>query len=165
MRVVPDISMEADPATGMLVGETQTFPDGTYYDQYRIGGTSVASPLFAGVIARADEAAGHSLGFLNPDLYSLNGNSADLYDVGPAGKQDQSRADYANSIDSSDGFLYTTRIIDYEGQEQFCTTPTKKNPTPTCTTQNVALNTASGYDNMTGLGAPNSGFVAAMAAK
>ena len=46
---------------------------------------------------------------------------------GPAGKQDQSRADYANSIDSSDGFLYTTRIIDYEGQEQFCTTPTKKN--------------------------------------
>ncbi len=165
MRVVPDISMEADPATGMLVGETQTFPDGTYYDQYRIGGTSVASPLFAGVIARADEAAGQSLGFLNPSLYSLSGDSGALYDVGPAGKQDQSRADFANSIDSSDGFLYTTRIIDYEGQEQFCPAPTKKVPTPTCTTQNVALNTANGYDNMTGLGAPNDGFVAALTGK
>ena len=159
MRVVPDISMEADPATGMLVGETQTFPDGTYYDQYRIGGTSVASPLFAGVIARADQKAGHSLGFLNPDLYSLYGNSAALYDVGPAGKQDQSRADYANSIDSSDGILYSTRIIDYEGPEQYC------DSSGTCTTQNVALNAASGYDNMTGLGAPNSGFVAAIAGK
>ena len=28
MRVEPDISMEADPATGFLVGETQTFPNG-----------------------------------------------------------------------------------------------------------------------------------------
>ena len=66
MRVEPDISMEADPATGMLVGETQTFPNGVFYDQYRIGGTSVASPLLAGVIARADQTAGHALGFLNP---------------------------------------------------------------------------------------------------
>ena len=47
-RVIPDISMEGDPSTGMLVGETQEFADGTYYDQYRIGGTSLSSPLFAG---------------------------------------------------------------------------------------------------------------------
>jgi len=160
MRVVPDISMEADPATGMLVGETQTFPDGTYYDQYRIGGTSVASPLFAGVIARADEASGSSLGFLNPDLYSLHGNAAALYDVGPAGKQDQSRSDYANSVDSSQGFLYTTRIIDYEGPEQFCSTSSASS----CSTRTVALHATPGYDNMTGLGAPGSGFVQALAA-
>ncbi len=31
-----------------------------------------------------------------------------------------SRADYANSIDKSDGYFYTTRIIDYQGEEQFC---------------------------------------------
>jgi subtilase family serine protease len=160
MRVEPDISMEADPATGMLVGETQTFPNGTYYDQYRIGGTSVASPLFAGVVARADEMAGRSLGFLNPALYSLAGNSSAIYDVGPAGKQDQSRADYANSIDSSQGILDSTRIIDYQGPEQFCST-SKKGVT-SCSSQNVALNTAKGYDNMTGLGAPNSGFVPAL---
>ncbi len=160
MRVEPDISMEADPATGMLVGETQTFPDGVYYDTYRIGGTSVASPLMAGAIARADQTAGRSLGFLNPALYSLSGNSSAIYDVLPAGKLDQSRADFANSVDASDGLFYTTRIIDYEGLEQYCSSTTPSS----CSTRRVALHVTPGYDNMTGLGAPNSGFVAALAA-
>ncbi len=153
MRVEPDISMDADPATGMLVGETQTFPNGVFYDQYRIGGTSVSSPLFAGVVARADQTLGRPLGFLNPAIYSLAGKAKSIFDVGPAGKQDQSRADFANEIDSSDGMLFTTRIIDYEGPEQFCSSATD------CTTQNVALNTTAGYDNMTGLGSPNAGFI------
>lgn len=158
MRVVPDVSMEADPGTGMLVGETQTFPDGTYYDQYRIGGTSVASPLLAGVIARADSQAGRSLGFVNAALYSLSGKTSALADVLPAGKQDQSRSDYANSVDASQGFLDSTRIIDYEGPEQYCPS------TGACTTRNVALHTAPGYDNMTGLGAPGPGFIGALVA-
>ena len=41
-------ALDADPTTGMLIGQTQTFPDGAYYGEYRIGGTSLASPLFAG---------------------------------------------------------------------------------------------------------------------
>ena len=155
MRAVPDISMDADPSTGMLVGETQTFPDGTYYDQYRIGGTSVASPLLAGVVARADETAGHSLGFLNPALYQLKaGNQLD--DVQPT-HQDMSRADYANQVDPSQGYVYQTRIVDYEGAEQYCDPTTK-----VCSTRNVALNTAPGYDNMTGLGSPGASFVGAL---
>ena len=37
------------PELGMLEGETQTFPDGKEkYGEYRIGGTSLSSPLFAG---------------------------------------------------------------------------------------------------------------------
>ena len=159
MRVYPDISMDADPATGMLVGETQTFPNGVYYDQYRIGGTSVASPLLAGVVARADETAGHALGFLNPKLYSLYGNSSALDDVLPAGKQDMSRADFVNSVDASQGFLYSSRIIDYEGQEQFCADGANQ-----CATRDVALNTAPGFDNMTGLGAPGNDFVQTLSA-
>ncbi|HKS99545.1 MAG TPA: protease pro-enzyme activation domain-containing protein, partial [Rugosimonospora sp.] len=47
-RTIPDISMPGDPNTGFIVGETQVFPDGTYWDQYRIGGTSLSSPLLAG---------------------------------------------------------------------------------------------------------------------
>ena len=47
-RAVPDVAMDADPTTGMLVGQTQSFPDGDKYGEYRIGGTSLASPLFAG---------------------------------------------------------------------------------------------------------------------
>ncbi|MGA9857128.1 MAG: S53 family peptidase [Solirubrobacteraceae bacterium] len=157
MRVEPDVSMEADPATGMLVGETQQFPDGTYYDQYRIGGTSVASPLLAGVVARINEGRRTPIGFLNPRLYSLYGNAGALTDiVSPASGLDQSRADYANSIDPSAGYFYTTRIIDYQGQEEFC------DVNNVCTTRPVALATTPGYDNMTGLGAPGAGFVAAL---
>ena len=55
MRAVPDIAMPGDPNTGFEVGETQVFPDGTYWDQYRIGGTSLSSPLMAGVVAVADQ--------------------------------------------------------------------------------------------------------------
>lgn len=161
MRVVPDISLESDPATGMLVGETQTFPNGVYYDQYRIGGTSVSSPLFAGFVADADEAAGHPLGFLNPRLYSFYGNPQAIYDILPAVKQDMSRADFVNSISAADGFLYSTRIIDYEGVEQFCDASGNGH----CHSRNVALHAAPGYDNMTGLGSPGPGLIAALAGR
>jgi subtilase family serine protease len=36
-----------------------------------VGGTSEASPLFAGIVALADQAAGHHLGYLNPALYAM----------------------------------------------------------------------------------------------
>jgi subtilase family serine protease len=41
LRVVPDISMDADAQSGMLIGLTQTFPNGVYYDQFKEGGTSL----------------------------------------------------------------------------------------------------------------------------
>jgi subtilase family serine protease len=43
---------------------------------YLIGGTSEASPEFAGIIAIADQAAGHGLGLLNPALYAMEAASA-----------------------------------------------------------------------------------------
>jgi subtilase family serine protease len=61
--------MDADAQSGMLIGLTQTFPNGAHYGQFKEGGTSLASPLLAGVIADVDQAAGASLGFLNPALY------------------------------------------------------------------------------------------------
>ena len=73
-RVVPDVGMVGDPNTGFLVGQTQTFPEGVSYDEYRIGGTSLSSPLFAGVMALADQQAGVHHGFANPYLYSLAGS-------------------------------------------------------------------------------------------
>jgi subtilase family serine protease len=157
MRVEPDIAAEADPATGMLVGETQTFPNGVFYDQYRIGGTSVSSPLTAGIVARAVETAGHPLGLLNPKLYSMYGSPGAFNDVRAVRKTDMSRADFANSLDSSQGFFYTTRIVDYQGTEQFC------DQSGNCTTQNVSIAPAPGYDNMTGLGSPGSSFVSQLA--
>jgi hypothetical protein len=68
------------------------------------------------------------------------------------------RADFANSVDASLGFLYTTRIVDYEGQEQFCTED------GVCSTRDVALNTGLGFDSMTGLGSPGDSFVQTLGA-
>jgi subtilase family serine protease len=35
------------------------------------GGTSAATPTWAGIIAVADQMAGHALGFVNPGLYKV----------------------------------------------------------------------------------------------
>jgi len=156
-RVVPDISMDADPGTGFLVGETQRFPNGTYYDTYRIGGTSVSSPLFAGTVAVAAQVAGAPLGFLDPALYALPASApSSVYDTVPTGPQDQSRVDFVNSITSKRGLLYSTRLIDYQGPETYC------DGTGNCAVRNVDLSVLPGYDDMTGLGAPSTGFTTAL---
>jgi len=159
-RVEPDISMDADPTTGMLVGETQTFPNGTHYDEYRIGGTSLASPLFGGAMALADQAAGVPLGFVNPLLYKLTASSSAasaFYDVRPHGKQANVRVDYLNGINTKEGKITSVRVLDYEGREVFCS------GTGNCTHQKVALSTGAGFDSMTGIGSPGSGLVTALA--
>lgn len=83
-RGTPDISMSAavdgaavfyysfcdygrtDPSTGTppLCGP----------QWHLVGGTSEASPLFAGIVALADQQAGRRIGFLNPTLYSFGTN-------------------------------------------------------------------------------------------
>ncbi|WP_449224286.1 S53 family peptidase [Amycolatopsis pigmentata] len=131
-RVVPDVSAVADPNTGFLVGQTQTFPDGAYYDQYRIGGTSLASPVFAGIMAVADSLAHHHHGFINPSLYASAG-SASLYDVTHV-EGAVERVDYANQVDASKGLIVSARKLDYP---------------------NLTIHTTPGYDNVTGVGSPN----------
>ncbi|HLI59771.1 MAG TPA: S53 family peptidase [Solirubrobacteraceae bacterium] len=164
MRVLPDIALDADPTTGMLVGETQTFPDGVYYDQYRIGGTSLASPLLAGVVADADQAAGGALGFINPRLYALSGNASAIDDiVSPPSPTDIIRPDYFNGVDASAGIEYSARTVDDQGTETYCTTTQKGKQK--CTSAPISLETSPGYDNMTGLGSPGTGFVTALAGK
>ena len=70
-RVVPDISMDADPQTGMLIGLTEAFSDGTYYDQYKEGGTSLASPFWSAIITDRDSFTGQRTGNINPLVYTL----------------------------------------------------------------------------------------------
>jgi subtilase family serine protease len=164
-RVLPDISMEGDPSTGMLVGETQAFSDGTYYDQYRIGGTSLSSPLFAGLMADADQAARGSLGFVNPLLYHLDAggqNSGAFYDILPAGKQAVVRNDYLNEENAEEGILTTARILGIEGAtEFFCEKPNAE--TGECEVEieeaPESLSAAPGFDSMTGLGSPGDQFI------
>jgi subtilase family serine protease len=157
-RVEPDISMDADPTTGMLVGETQIFPNGTYYSQYRIGGTSLSSPLFAGVVALADQQAGAAVGFVNPTLYALEAhNPSVLYDVVPGHKEANVRNDYVNGINPAFGIITSARVLTYEGVEEYC------DGVGSCSARQAALTTAPGFDSMTGVGTPGTDFTGALA--
>ena len=98
-RVVPDISMDGDPTTGFLVGETQTFPDGVYYDQYRIGGTSLSAPLFSGLMAVSNQLDHFDHGFVNPVLYQFTSRTKAITDVRHVGGG-AVRVDYNNGVDA-----------------------------------------------------------------
>jgi subtilase family serine protease len=65
MRGLPDVAFQASARTAPLVYDS--FDGGWFL----VGGTSCSSPQFAGIVALADQAAGHGLGLINPTLYSL----------------------------------------------------------------------------------------------
>ena len=68
-RGVPDIAMSA--ACSGLVDVYQSF-GGEPAGWYVACGTSEATPLFAGIVALADQEAGRSLGLINPALYAMS---------------------------------------------------------------------------------------------
>lgn len=68
-RSIPDISMNASCASSVAI--YATFPGSGQGNWQTICGTSMATPLFAGVVALADQVAGHSLGVINPALYKM----------------------------------------------------------------------------------------------
>jgi subtilase family serine protease len=68
-RGIPDVAYNADPNTAILV--YVSFLGAANAGYYFIGGTSEGSPQWAGIIADANQLAGHPLGFLNPKLYAI----------------------------------------------------------------------------------------------
>ncbi|WP_369395093.1 protease pro-enzyme activation domain-containing protein [Streptomyces sp. CG1] len=147
-RVVPDIAAIADPNTGFLVGQTQTFPDGSQqYSEYRIGGTSLAAPVIAAVQALAQEAGGgKAIGFANPTIYAKYGKKGVFHDVtdNPTGSGlAVARVDFANGLDAKGGLLYSVRSL---GKDS-------------------SLSATKGYDDVTGVGSPADGYVQSYAAK
>jgi subtilase family serine protease len=93
-RGVPDVALQASSRTGALVYLSLP-PDGNsglrcgsvpcstgWYD---IGGTSLATPQWAGLVAIADQINGGGLGLLNPALYKIAADPAtyasDFFDV------------------------------------------------------------------------------------
>ena len=140
-RAIPDVAMDADPNTGMLIGETQTFPEGVHYGEYRIGGTSLSSPLFAGETALLIQHAGGGLGFLNPTLYAQY-KTASFSDVKGSPKVEGTvRVDYKNSNDPSGGLAYSVRTFD----------------------QDSSLTTTKGWDDVTGIGSPTPAYLTSVA--
>jgi len=81
-RTVADVGYNASVYTAVLVylgflGDNSGF--------YFFGGTSEGSPQWAGLVALADQKAGHGLGLINPKLYAIGANpgkyAADFHDV------------------------------------------------------------------------------------
>jgi subtilase family serine protease len=142
MRVVPDVSALADSSTGMLVGQTTLQPDGTTYafSLSRIGGTSVAVQVFAGIEADAQQNAGHPLGFANPAIYQRYGTSAfhDVTDhpLGP-GYLAEVRNNYTDPYTKTGPLITYLRTLGIDGEGA------------------AALPTVKGYDDATGVGSPD----------
>jgi subtilase family serine protease len=147
MRVIPDVSALADPATGIAVGQTlygtDKQPHKTAFYLSRIGGTSVASPIFAGIEADAEQAAGRPLGFANPLIYALD--KADkttraFHDVtdhpqGP-GYLAEVRSNYSDPFNKIGPLVTYLRTLGYDGVGA------------------SKLSAVKGYDDATGVGSP-----------
>ena len=141
MRVEPDVAALADPSTGILVGQTTRQPDGTSlaFSLSRTGGTSVSCPIFAGIEADAQQAAGHVLGFANPAIYQRFGTSAfrDVTDhpLGP-GHLAEVRNNYTDPFTKTGPLVTFLRTLGINGEGT------------------AALPAVKGYDDATGVGSP-----------
>jgi subtilase family serine protease len=143
-RAIPDISAFGDPNTGYLIGQTQRFPNHTSsYSEYRIGGTSLSSPIIAGLMALADQKLGHPHGFANYAIYQNAGSFRDVTD--PASTVAVLRNDFCNGVDATQncsgtatfGILTSLRTMN----------------------QTLTLHTAPGWDDVTGFGSPTAALL------
>jgi len=95
-RQTPDVSALADPYTGVTIVVTV---DGVQELQCCWGGTSLSSPIFTGIWAIADQAAGYPLGQAAPAIAALPYGG--IQDVLP--KTDSSSSNVAGTITDQNG--------------------------------------------------------------
>lgn len=69
MRGVPDVAADGDPNPGSGVPVVTSGHGGYTISEH--GGTSASAPIWAGIIALADQYAKRHLGFLNPAIYRI----------------------------------------------------------------------------------------------
>jgi subtilase family serine protease len=131
-RVTPDVSMNGDLYTSVLVG----LSDGAPYTEAGYGGTSVSSPEFAALQADAIQAKHRPIGFANPVIYDKAGKFTDVVD-----KQAQkSTIPLSNVTDFGvvNGVL-SVRLVTFG--------------------QDTTLNAVKGFDNATGVGSPTLSYL------
>jgi subtilase family serine protease len=137
MRVVPDIAADADIATGVLEGETQSQGAGKP-PKYQEGpgyGTSVACPLIAGMQADLQQRdRGVPIGFASPAIYARYGTRA-YHDVtgqplGPG---------HTPAVAVPAGLYSASPVLGTLGMD-------------------LGLAAAKGYDDVTGVGTPAPGY-------
>ncbi|GAA1020541.1 S53 family peptidase [Amycolatopsis albidoflavus] len=137
-RAVPDIAALADSYTGFLVGQTRQGQFGLY----SFGGTSLAAPVVAGLAADSQQVRGARGGLLTPSLYALRTGIKDVTPVKAGVFTPTMHTLPATGVPSQQGQY----LIDLDTRPQ-------------------TLQSGPGWDNVTGVGTPDRGFVAALAAK
>jgi subtilase family serine protease len=171
------VSALADPSTGVAEGETLYGPDNAKgvpgppkFYLSRIGGTSVASPIFAGVEADAQQAAGFPLGFANPAIYGLDrANSGVFHNItdNPGGDRFyEVRSNYTDPDNETLPLLTYLRGLGVNGfsgsNVTFPAVPAGAlgtgSPALPSVTVNLesALHANGGYSDATGVGSPAS---------
>jgi subtilase family serine protease len=156
-RLVPDIAMLADPFTGAEIIETI----GGELSVAVFGGTSLATPMFSGIMAIAAQNAGHGLGQAAQLVYDL-----------PAGAVTDVTA--VSSPDNVTGTINATPFTADQlaaplGNTTSFFSALYNSPFSTrwfvlTFGTDTSLVTGPGWDNVTGVGTPNGGdFVNAVA--
>lgn len=131
-RAVPDLAALGDPYTGFTIGTT----DGGQYAAGPVGGTSLATPIVAGLAALAQAKAGSDsdIGLLSPLLYAnATAGKATTADV-----KHVAAGIWTTGLDADhqDG----NYLVDVDAAPE-------------------SLTTGSGYDTVTGLGTPGTTFL------
>jgi subtilase family serine protease len=157
-RMVPDISMLADPFTGVEIIETI---DGQLSVGV-IGGTSLACPMFSAVMGIASQKAGHGLGQAAQLVYNLPAGA--VSDVGATSSPDnvtgvingttvETADDLAAPLDGTTGYFSALYNSPFSTRWFVLTFGTDS-----------SLTTGPGWDNVTGVGTPDGlNFVNALA--
>jgi subtilase family serine protease len=140
-RVSPDISSDADPYTGFMIGYRPILDDTNpttvgAYQTVTYGGTSLASPLVAAQIAIVQQATHSTIGFANPTLYGLDR-------ILPGSFRDVKHANPPVAL------AYDSKV---SGNSWFITLD-----------RDSSLTTATGYDNVTGIGGLTYGLLTLLA--
>jgi subtilase family serine protease len=128
-RVSPDLSALADPYTGFAIGISPINDDDALttdpYENETYGGTSLASPLTAAMMAIVQQSTHSTIGFANPTLYAIDKLAPRLFnDVTPPATP---KALAYTSANSGNSYLVTLNT-------------------------DTSLTTARGYDDVTGIG-------------
>jgi subtilase family serine protease len=164
-RQVPDISMDADPDTGVEIVVTPDSVPGDPAEVAVFGGTSLACPMFSAFWAIANQAneavGGGPLGQAAPILYQLSGNAITDVNVNPI-----------TTLTNVTGLVLNPPAPPVFESSQFLAQPLENTPpfgfisalfqSSASTRWDVftfgtdsSLATGPGWDNVTGLGTPN----------
>lgn len=140
-RVSPDISADADPYTGYMIGYRPITDDDSLatgpYQTVTYGGTSLASPLVAAQMAIVQQATHTAIGFANPTLYGLD-------KILPSSFRDVKHANPPVALAYDSMVSGHTWLITLD--------------------RDTSLTTATGYDNVTGIGGLTYGLLTLLAA-